>query len=512
MPETNTIKTIARGGILFTAGKFGATFLQFFSGLIIIHAIDKAEYGLVSLGQVWMTIAITISSLGMGSGLPRIIAHYAAKKTREEMDSVLSASLFLVTGVSLVIWAGFLGYAVWIKTQNGPGQNFSLVLIFFSFLILPTTLINTLCALFRGFEKIEPEVIYNSIVPNILKIILLGAALLMGMALKGVLAAQVLTLWFSLFLLIPYASRRMIKNLVVKNLLPFFREVFIFSLPFMGIQVMGQLLNWIPMLFLGHFHMPEEIGVFNAPSRLTILFPIPLLAVSTLYLPIATRHYEENQIEKIKPLYVTATKWSFFLTLPVSLFAILDSSFVTTTLFGKTYTDAAPVLMGLSIAALIHSFFGPNGVTLISCGAQKSVFWSTTLGTGVMTALSLILIPASGAWGASIAYGIAIAVSNGCISFILYRYYRIHPFKGHYLKPLLLTFFVAIMGYFMLSASENPSWYVHMVYLLTLLMAAFFSPLFTGSLSQDDRDLLNLVKKRIGQKKRDSGKKDPDGR
>lgn len=496
MSETATLKTIAKGGLIFTAGKFGATFLQFFSGLIIIHAIDKAEYGLFSLGQVWVSIAITFSSLGLGSGLPRIIAKYAAKKQMEDVDGVIASSLFLVTGITLLIWIGFLGYAI-IILNTADSQKYQIVWIFLSFTIIPTALINTLCAIFRGFEKIEPEVIYNTILPNIIKIVLLGMFISMGMALQGVLATQVLTIWITLFMLTLYTSKRLIKNLPVRNLLPFSKEVFLFSLPLIGIQLMGQLMNWIPLLALGQFHLAEEVGLFNAPTRLTGLFPIPLMAVMTLYLPIATRHYEEHQIEKIQPIYQTSTKWSFLLTLPICLFAIFDSSFITITLFGNAYKEAAPVLMVLSMGNCIHSFFGPNGITLISCGNRKIVFWSTVFSTLVMIGTAVILIPPYGALGASIAFTVAMVVSNIFISFLLNFHYHIHPFTLHYLKPVLLTVGVAFASHFLIRLKNLDGWYIHILFLLILVLCAFFSPRITGSLSQDDLDMLNLVKKRF---------------
>ncbi|MBU0996174.1 MAG: flippase [Proteobacteria bacterium] len=499
MSENNALKKIAKGGIIYTAGRFGATFLQFISGLIVIHAIEKSEYGLLSLGQVWLGIAVSFSSLGLGSGLPRIIAKYTTKGGKEDIDAVISSSLHITLIVSALISLIFFCVTIWFIEAKGNHQ-FAYVLYFFSFMIVPTVMINTLSTIFRGFEKIEPEAVFNNIIPNTLRILLLILIVFMGMRIKGVLIANVATIWMTLCLFILYSSKHLIKNLSFLNLRSFSKEIFLFSLPLMGVQLMGQLMNWVPMLMIGHYHLADEVGLFNAPSRLAVLFPIPLLAIATLYLPIATKHYEEQNILKIKELYASTTKWSFLLTLPICLYATLDSQFIVTTLFGTEYLNSAPVLIALSIGSSIHSLLGPNGITLLSCGNRKIVFWSTVLSTILVVVASLILIPHYGAIGAAIAFTSAISVSNICISLLLNRYYHIHPFSRNYIKPVLFTIAIAIGCYFLMDLLNIKAWYIHILFLFVLISISLLSPVLTRSLSQDDLDMLKMIEFRIHRK------------
>ena len=70
MSGGHSLKSVARGGALVSAGTLSATILQFIIGIVVIRLIVRDEFGLISLAYIMVNVLVTLASLGFGSGAP----------------------------------------------------------------------------------------------------------------------------------------------------------------------------------------------------------------------------------------------------------------------------------------------------------------------------------------------------------------------------------------------------------------------------------------------------------
>jgi len=74
-----SLRKIAKGaGIGFTGTFIGMAF-GYFSLMIIARFLGASDYGLISLGFAGMSIAATLSSIGLPSGVQRYVSFYKGK-------------------------------------------------------------------------------------------------------------------------------------------------------------------------------------------------------------------------------------------------------------------------------------------------------------------------------------------------------------------------------------------------------------------------------------------------
>ncbi|QBQ54389.1 flippase [Nitrosococcus wardiae] len=500
MNAENSFKRVVRGGVLFSTGTFLAKLLHFATGIIIIRFLSPGEYGLISLGFTSVAFLVLFSVLGLGTGIPQFIARHYGKESNELVGAVAGTSLFISLWISLscAIFLYFCAPYLAVYFQK-PGLK--QVLEIFSLMIPATVLIEIFTAIFRGIENTKAKVLFADIGANLVRILFLLPIIFLSLEFKWILWAYVGSIWVVLSLYFLYTSRNFISRfrLVVNGALSL--QLLSFSMPLLGTSLMSNLMGWGGTLTLGYLASAEEVAFFNAPLRLVSIIPIPLMALTFLYLPIATKLVEGKSLgdrNTIESLYIAITKWAFILTLPLLLYFLADAEFIVGYLFGEDYHDTANVLRVLAIGFAIPNFLGPNGMTLISYGNTRIVFTATFLGAVSTIALCLGLAPYYGALGAALGIAISRFITSIFISFPLYKLFGVHPFRAEYIKPVVFTAFAAILVVTILKSSYvMMNGFLHLLLFLLIIFLTLLSPIVTRSMNSTDLEILRAVENRL---------------
>jgi O-antigen/teichoic acid export membrane protein len=495
--SSNALKRIALGSAFFSFGAFGANVAQFFIGIIIIRAIDQQEYGLLSLGTIIVSLLVTLAVLGLYSGVPRTLAR-CRQQGPAATGAVAGSALFLT-----LLTAGLLtGLVLWQSAAaarffNKPGLT--PVLTVLALLIPPLALLRVLTAVFRGLENIRPKVVFQDFTLYLSRLLFLLPVVAWGLGVQGVAWVYVASAWLACAGCVLYAGRGAFRGMGVRVDWPVSRELIFFSLPLLGVGIMDNLMGWTGTLALGYFQQSAQVALYSAPFRLAVFIPFPLGAVVYLYLPIATRLLKDGAGAgtKFRELYVSTTKWAFFFSLPLILWLAVDAEFVVTTLFGAEYRASAGVLRILVLGFSCHAFLGPNGTALTAAGNTRAVFRSSLLAGATVILLSVILVPRYSAAGAAAAMAASRLVSNGFLSYALYRSTGTHPFRAPYLTPVA----AALAGGLLLLAgaggiAEAPL-FAHLLAFVAcglIVVAAFF---LTRSLTGTDLEVLGSIERRL---------------
>jgi O-antigen/teichoic acid export membrane protein len=496
-----SLKKIAKGGAVFTFGHFIGSALHMVIGVVVIRLISKSEYGYLSLGYTLVNIFMLFSLLGFGNGVPRFIAKYKENENKSNISVIAGSSLLTTVAVSVLLSIIFFTSANFIATQFHKPEIVP-VLSVFALMITPLALIQNLTAIFRGLGKIKPRFLFQDLTLNISRLIFLIPLVFCGLAFKWVIVAYVASVWVAFTFFATYALQNLSNNELSFNInWQFAKKLINFSIPLLGLNLIGRIMGWTATLTLGYFQSSDQLGLYSAPLRLTALLPLPLTALIFLYLPVATGLFEKGKIEDLKKLYISITKWAFFLTLPFLFLFLFAPDFVLSSLFGQKYLESANVLRILSIGFSIQTFFGPNGSTLIAAGKSKEVFGSTMLGALVTIVICVLLVPGLGALGAAIGTTIALLVSNIFRSLFLFAKYGIHPISKYFIKPMVLSIFILSISYSLLKFVYNQH---HISIYLSIFVVSFFitlfSPFLTRSLQNEDFATLKAFENQISHK------------
>ena len=106
-----SLRKIAKGaGIGFT-GTFIGMALGYLSRMVIARFLGASDYGLICLGFAAMTIAATLSSIGLETGIKRFVPFYKGKGDKGRIKGTIISALKISFPLSLIFTFLFLFYA-----------------------------------------------------------------------------------------------------------------------------------------------------------------------------------------------------------------------------------------------------------------------------------------------------------------------------------------------------------------------------------------------------------------
>ena len=494
--EGISFRKLARGGAFFSFGTICAMGLQFVVGIVVIRAIKRPEFGLISLTNIFVNMVVMLAVLGFGNGLPRLMAMYRQKNEENSVRIIIGTAMVIVL-ISGLLWSLILLLvSPWLaECFKKPGiQN---VLMAFVLMVPPLAFIRTLTAIFRGAESTYPKVIFEDISLNLCRILLLLPVLFLGMGFQGVIWIYVGSVWISFAAYILYAKNKPVFKKLFFFSRPMANNLLLFSLPLLGIAIMGNLVTWTGTLTVGYLQSADQVALYSAPLRLASLMSLPLTALIFLYLPMATKLFEEASLKKLKVLYANTTKLAFFVTMPILLFFFIDADFIVVHLFGRPYQDSANILRVLLVGFSVHIFLGPNSVTLISMGDTRTLFHITMISCLSAIVLCVTLVPIYGGIGAAAGISLSRIISNLIVSTVLYKQFNIHPFNWSYIKPTAFSFILSLLFYWLFSPTNHFNVILHSIMLLFIISTVLMSPIITHSLNSSDIAFIGSIEQRI---------------
>jgi O-antigen/teichoic acid export membrane protein len=497
----SSLGKIARGaGIAVIALTLGSLF-SFIFRLIIARYGAPADYGIFSLATAVLNIAAMLAGLGLYQGATRYIALFRGKDDAAEVKNTISASIKLSAVASIVLSLAIFLTAEPMALRLFHTAELVLPLKIFAAGIPFFTLIQVLVAIFRGFDRIEPTAIFQYLALNVLFLIILFLIVIAGLPVITIFYAYLAALVITFCTLAAYTARRLPRQTGSDagiNAHPVTRQLLLFSLPLLGVNMFGIVTMWTSTLLLGYFKTPEMVGLYNAASPLARFVSEPLAALILIYTPVATGLFSRNLIPELRTTYAVSTRWLVFVTMPLFLVLFLFPEAVLGLFFGAVYTQAAVALRVMSLGFIINSLLGPNGATLVAMGHPMFMMW-TNLATAVSNIiLNILLIPPLGIAGAAISSAASVTLVNILRSVKLYSLCRAHPFSMNLLKPLVICIVLAFLIQALAHHFLAINWWLLVILFIVYLGIYGLATLFTRSFGKEDIALLLEIEKRSG--------------
>lgn len=487
---------VAKGGALVLLGLVSFKALTFLKQLAIIRMLSPSDYGLYSLGMTVMSVLMVFGGLGLYSGTQRYIAYFRAQGDEERMRGVIVSTLWLVitSATILTVLSVFMAKPF---AQLFHKQQMEQVLLLFTPLVPLSLGLQTMSSFFLGFHRTSFHTLFENIGLSSISLLTVIFFLLARKTLPSALLAQVAAHTAVFLLGVAYTLKYLGFRIRGSGRILMTRKLLAFSFPLMAASALTFLMAQTDTLMLGYYSQADQLGFYNAAFLLSNMLAIFLTAVSTIFMPVASALVAQDDITMLRQLYRSVTKWLFLFSLPLFLLFFLFPSQVIGLAFGGQYPTAARALQLLCLGNFVHTFLGPNGVSLIAHGHSKIFLAVTGAATAVNISLNAALIPRFGITGAAAASFTALAFVNLLTSGYLYRHYRIQPFGTTYVRYVALTLAFSVLLYRpLLMLAGISRWFVLGYYPLFLGLAALLM-LASKGIDPTDRMLFATIRNRL---------------
>lgn len=489
-----SVSSIASSAIVMSLGIVFGQSLALVTEALITRSLDPTTYGRVALAYTVMLTIGNVLLLGMHQGLPRLVSATESDESRKSLiQSAFVISLVVgCAGVMLTVLSTRV-----VATGSNQLELLTYVVFLSPFLVLfPFSRLSV--SVLRSLERTLPAVLSRMVVSRGVGLGIWGFLFYLGYRTEAAIVY-----WLAVPALVTGAAGYFIRqnfplwDLIVRRLDgDAVREVISFSWPLASSVVMFMLLSRLDILMIAYFLPPTEVGYYRAVQPLRQVAIFVLASFGFLFLPIATKYYEDGTMDSLERLFKSITKWAVVLTVPLILGLSIYSEAVVLFMFGEPYQPAAVPLSILVAGNFIRSVSGLDGELAKAINRPKIELYSAAVGVASNFILNIVLIRPYGIAGAAVATVLGYAIYNAIEIYAIYVRVGFTPFSRNMLKPTAVTIVFA-GAYVSLTAISHDIVFAAGSTVLFGVVALLSLPL-TGSIDETDEMLLSTLERRTG--------------
>ena len=211
-----SLRKIVKGAGIVFIGTFIGLFLGYLSRMVIGRWLGTSDYGLISLAFAGISIALTLSMLGLTSGITRYVSFYKGKNDMGRIKGTIIGAVKITLPMSLIFAFIFYFGAEWISLNVFHEPGLTEVLRIFSIAIPFYVLtLNFLCTI-NGFQYMQYSVYTEHIFQNTFKILVIVILLILGFGVTGAAWGWVLAIVLMPFLAFYFLEKRVFPLLNTK--------------------------------------------------------------------------------------------------------------------------------------------------------------------------------------------------------------------------------------------------------------------------------------------------------
>ncbi|WP_232313468.1 flippase [Enterovibrio coralii] len=381
----------------------------FFLSVIVARVLGPSESGYFFLGLGLATMMGTLCLLGLDNALLRFVGHAFAEKDTTTTNQVFSNAYLaavpvaFLAGLVVYLLTPWLADAVFEKPKAAPTLAcFALAIPFITLYLLNgyalqavRRVIAAVCSMQLGVTVLMLPVL----------LWLPSNATSADTAAKIYLAGSVITVIVGLVLWFKMPQHRFDSS---QKKMPELWQ----SLPSLWlISASGQALPWASIVVVGLFSTSEDVALFSAAQRTSLLISFMLMVVNFVAAPRFSALYHSGQIEQLKKLARFSTRLMIVISLPILIGILIWPSWIMS-LFGAEFAEAGKLLVILAIGQGINVTTGSVGFLLTMCGHEQDMRNITVFSALFTLTLLCVMTMHLGILGAAIAVSVGVATQN----------------------------------------------------------------------------------------------------
>jgi len=496
-----SLRKIAKGAGIGFFGIFIGTALGYFSRMIIARFLGASDYGLISLGFAAMSIATTLSLVGLAAGIKRYVPFYKGKEDKGRIKGTIVSALKISFPLSLLFAFIFFFGANWISVNVFHEADLTPVLMIFAVAIPFYVLAIIFNSGTIGFQEIKYSVYTEFIFKDSFKLIAIVTFVALGYGVIGAAWGWALAIILMPFVAFYFLEKKVfpIFNTKIKAI-PMEKELFSFSWPLIFTGIAGIVMGFMDTLMLGYFGTSYEVGIYNAVLPTAQLITMPSLAFASIFMPVITELYAREKYNDMKDTYSAVIKWVLSLAFPIFLLMALFADDIIRILFGAEYVTGAEALVLLALGFFISTVLARASGIITAIGRTKITMGCYLIGSAANFCLNLYLIPLFGIKGAAMATALSVVFLEVLYFVFAYRISKMQPFKPGHLKPVVSAIAAVLIVYVLTKYLIGISFFVLVVMLFVFLAVYFFLLLLIKAFDENDLMIMRAIDQRLGTK------------
>ena len=495
--KNKSLKTIAKGSGIVFIGLVFAKFFGYLFRVIVARSLGSSIYGMYSLGFAVFSILLTISFLGMNSGVQRFISYHRGMG-KDKVRGILKSSLKVSVPLSILFSSLLVFFAPQLSVFLFNDPAMSMVLRFFGVLIPFNILKGNFNSVLVGLKKVKYQVYSSDFLHRGLKVLMVVLLVLLGFELFGVLLAFAISVLVSLVASLYYLVYRVDYFSFDRSSFST-RKLISYSWPLVTAAIFMQIIGWTDVLMMGYFLTSSHVGIYNVALPTALILPFFLKSISQIALPVFSELVGGGRESELKRIYQVTTKWIFALTIPFFVVMFFFPKQLLSLLFGAEFTPAALSLSILAASYFYYASLGPLDKLLKSMGKTK--VYALVMGVSAVTNITLnwLLIPVYGMVGGAIATAASVILYSTLWLFLIYKELKIVPFTLSYVKVIFSGLVSVGIVFFGLGALfPSPTIFIYVLAFLMFLALYTVMSLIVGVLDSEDIMILLAVERKLG--------------
>jgi O-antigen/teichoic acid export membrane protein len=424
---------IGQGSLYHIGGRLLGKAVGLAVNVLLTRTYGAALYGAFILATRVTQIGVVLSMFGAGGALSRFLPGF---EDRGDASGFLGS----VGGLSLllggVLSAGFYLAAPLVSDLTVGTEAFTSVLRAFALVIPVNGLANVATQALRGFELPGRYIGVDQGVWPILRLVFVGAAVLAGASIVGVVVATVLAWGATLVVAVALLVRAGVRPSLSRRAFDL-REYLDFSGPVTVSNLAGLAYSQADVIVLGYLVADStQVGIYAAAAAVSGLLALPAVGMNQLLPPVLSRLYESGQRGVMVEIYKLVARVAF----TVSAFgAVMMIAYAAPLLsiFGPEFTGGVEFLFVLIAGRLSIAVLGYGDKMLLMTDHQY-LHTAVKLASGAFSVVATFgLVVVLGPIGAALGFAATMLVTGAAETYLAWRTESVSPLSTWLLVPLL---------------------------------------------------------------------------
>lgn len=412
-------RTLVRGAFLSGAGMILSMAGQLGAAVIFGRVLPESDIGTFWLLILCSDCLVLLTTFGLHSALPRILAAAPEEERRSLGASILLFQVFVSIAICAAVFVAWL----LIRDPAAISVNENWTRLFPYLWLLPpfffvATQRDTALAAMAGMNRFGPRAaaqVWGALVNVSLVALFIGwlDGGLLTLALCTLAAYTVAAVWLGAFAF-PWASLRRCASAYV-DAVRFSKPLYVNNIMAFTTQRFD---TFLVALLLGN---PVVVAYYEMAKRLPNMYTRILVSTLVPYLPGISARVAEGDLDGAARLLNKTLALILFLGYSSVLAILVIERPLIVLLFSEKYLPSLAVLWLLMTGTCLAIQSGIFGQSLIALGKPGLVAWANLISGAFSVSANLVLIPRYGIFGAGIAFLCTMIVTAGIQGFWAHR-------------------------------------------------------------------------------------------
>ena len=418
-PAGEAVGAVARGGALNLVGSlvYGAS--NFVLLVVLNRVLGTAEAGIVLVAIAIFNIIETVSELGCGTGLVRMLSRDRAVGRQDLLRATVIVAVVPVAVASVLsaalLWVLAEPFAR-LLASDGDTQVVADVLRAMALFLPFATLHSVLIAGTRGFNTMIPQTLIERVGRATALPMVVAIAVGLGMGPIGVGACWAATTVVALVFSARAMSTRIKRATANKDLVParvtreIARDFWAFTAPRAVGQSAEVAVSWVDTVLVGVLVSTTAAGIYASGTRYILPGVYAANALMQVTGPRISGLLSKGSKGEASQLLKVVSGWQVVVMWPLYL---LTALFPTPLLrvFGPEVVAAKGALVAISLAMLVTAPVGPVASVILMAGRSRQAMLNTLVLAVINVGGNLLFVPDHGITAAGITWGATILVA-----------------------------------------------------------------------------------------------------